>query len=243
MKRRLFKLVVFLLLGAATTIATSWYFAAGRTKDGEWFGHAEQGSSRIERIGAGTWHVYRNERLGQVLIRRYRSIYSPEDQPPEWDIIDWPAERFLPVWASDLLTLKPPEGVLGNAALEGSGWPVVAMRTRYDEVPGPLRGQSIRRVTGGILLTPTAEVRLGDMLYSAKALHLRPLWPGCAINTAFYAVLLWMLRLSPFVVRRAIRRKRGRCIKCGYDLRGTPGGGGGGACPECGMVFCDEGNR
>ncbi len=232
MKRRLLKLFLFLLLGAATTIATSWYFAAGRTKDATWFGHAEQGSSRIGRIGAGTWHVYRNERLGQVLIRRYRSKYSPEDQPPEWDIIDRPAERFVPVWASDLMLLEPPEGVLGNAAVEGSGWPAVAMRTRYDEGPGQLRGQSIRQVTEGILLTPTAEVRLGDMLYSAKALPLRPLWSGFAINTAFYAAILWLLGFGPFAVRRYLRNKQGRCVKCGYDLRGSSGGGGG--CPECG---------
>ncbi len=66
-----------------------------------------------------------------------------------------------------------------------------------------------------------------------RLLPLRPLWPGFAFNTVFYAVLLWILWLSPFVVRRAIRRKRGRCVNCGYDLRGTSGGGGE-VCPECG---------
>ena len=234
MKRRVFRLVVFLFLGAATTIATSWYFAAGRTKDGEWFGHAEQGSSRIGRIGAGTWHVYRNERLGQVLIRRHYSVNSPESLPPEWDI-DRPAERFVPGWASGLLPLEPPEGVIGNAAVEGSGWPAVAMRTRYYEgwrsIAGQAGGQYFRQVTEGILLTPKAAVRWGCMLYRAKALPLRPLWPGFAINMAFYAVLLWMLWLSPFVVRRVIRRKRGLCIKCGYDLRGAEHE----VCPECGL--------
>ncbi len=59
-----------------------------------------------------------------------------------------------------------------------------------------------------------------------------PLWPGFAINTAFYAVLVWMLWLSPIVVRRVIRRKRGHCIKCGYDLRGAEHE----ACPECGAA-------
>ncbi len=62
-------------------------------------------------------------------------------------------------------------------------------------------------------------------------LPLRLLWLGFAINTAFYAVLLLMLWLSPFFVRRVIRRKRGRCIKCGYDLRGAAHE----ACPECGV--------
>ena len=137
----------------------------------------------------------------------------------------------MPVWASDLLALELPEGVLGNAAVEGSGWPVVAMRTRYDEVPGPLRGQSLRQVTEGILLTSTAEIRLGDMLYRAKARPLRPLWPGFAINTFFYAAIVWVLWSSPFTARRLIRRKRGRCLKCGYDLRGAEHE----VCPECGV--------
>ncbi|MEE8156293.1 MAG: hypothetical protein V3T53_15170 [Phycisphaerales bacterium] len=173
--------------------------------------------------------VYRNERLGQVLIRRYRSVNSPESLPPEWDI-KRPAERFVPVWASDLLPLKPPEGVLGNAAVEGSGWPAVAMRTRFDEFAGQLGGQSIRQVTEGILLTPKAAVRRGCMLYRAKALPLRPLWPGFAVNTIFYATVLWLLTLGPFIARHAIRHKRRLCPKCAYFLGQAYGRG----CPECG---------
>ena len=60
----------------------------------------------------------------------------------------------------------------------------------------------------------------------------RPIWPGFAINTIFYATILWLLTLGPFTARRMIRRKRGHCIKCGYDLRGTSGG----VCPECGAT-------
>ena len=57
-----------------------------------------------------------------------------------------------------------------------------------------------------------------------------PIWPGFAVNTIFYAVILWMLTLGPITARRMIRRKRGHCIKCGYDLRGDFSSG----CPECG---------
>ncbi len=56
------------------------------------------------------------------------------------------------------------------------------------------------------------------------------LWVGFAINTIFYAAILWLLTLGPFTARRMIRRKRGHCIKCGYDLRGDFSAG----CPECG---------
>ncbi|MCZ6655485.1 MAG: hypothetical protein O7D91_20955, partial [Planctomycetota bacterium] len=86
--------------------------------------------------------------------------------------------------------------MLGDAAVEGSGWPAIAMRTRYEEwrsVAGQLGGQSFRQVTEGILLTPKAAVRRGCMLYRAKVIPLRPLWPGFAINTIFYAAILWLL--------------------------------------------------
>ncbi len=66
-----------------------------------------------------------------------------------------------------------------------------------------------------------------------NVLPVQPIWPGFAINTIFYAAILWLLTFGPFMARRYIRHKRGRCINCGYDLRGTFGGGG--VCPECGV--------
>ena len=67
-----------------------------------------------------------------------------------------------------------------------------------------------------------------------KLLSLRPIWPGFVNNTIFYAAILSMVTLGPFAARRMIRRKRGRCIRCGYDLRGTSGGEA--VCPECGAT-------
>ena len=58
---------------------------------------------------------------------------------------------------------------------------------------------------------------------------MRPIWPGFAINTIFYAALLWLLVWGPFAMRRFIRRKRGLCVTCGYDLRHADHD----ACPEC----------
>ena len=57
-------------------------------------------------------------------------------------------------------------------------------------------------------------------------------WPGFAINTAFYAVALWLLFAAPLALRRRRRIKRGLCPKCAYDLRGTQTG----VCPECGAT-------
>ncbi len=67
-------------------------------------------------------------------------------------------------------------------------------------------------------------------IFDARALPLRPIWPGFAINTIFYATILWLFIPGPFVLRRLIRRKRGLCVACGYDLRDNLAAG----CPECG---------
>jgi hypothetical protein len=53
-----------------------------------------------------------------------------------------------------------------------------------------------------------------------------PLWP-VALATAI-APGLWLAR----VVRTWRRRRGGRCVACGYDMRGLDGR----RCPECGML-------
>ncbi len=61
---------------------------------------------------------------------------------------------------------------------------------------------------------------------------LRPIWPGFAVNTIFYAAILWLLIPGPFALRRVLRVRHGQCLACGYDLAH----GEHDRCPECGEV-------
>ncbi|MCI0632193.1 MAG: hypothetical protein L0Y44_16240 [Phycisphaerales bacterium] len=56
----------------------------------------------------------------------------------------------------------------------------------------------------------------------------RPLWPGFAINTIFYAAILWLLFAAPFALRRRRRIKRGLCPACAYPVGESE------TCTECG---------
>jgi len=58
----------------------------------------------------------------------------------------------------------------------------------------------------------------------------RPLWPGFAINTLFYAGVLWVLFCGPFALRRMIRRRRGLCAACAYPIGSSE------VCTECGAA-------
>ena len=61
-------------------------------------------------------------------------------------------------------------------------------------------------------------------------LPVTPIWSGFFVNACCFAALTWMLIAGPMALRRMIRRRRGLCPQCAYDLRGT----GHAACPECG---------
>ncbi|MEO1512685.1 MAG: hypothetical protein AAFU70_11480, partial [Planctomycetota bacterium] len=63
-----------------------------------------------------------------------------------------------------------------------------------------------------------------------RALPLRPIWTGLAVNTSFYGLLVFGLVSLVNGARRYRRLKRGRCPACGYDLGFDLRGG----CPECG---------
>ncbi len=67
-----------------------------------------------------------------------------------------------------------------------------------------------------------------------RLLPLRPTWPGFAVNTLFYATLLWLLIRGPFALRRFLRFlrfrrvRRGLCPKCAYPMGESQ------VCTECG---------
>jgi hypothetical protein len=93
--------------------------------------------------------------------------------------------------------------------------------------------QQSQTIDGPLLVRTNTfvAIRLRETEQEPTRLPLLPLWPGFAINTVFYAMILWGLFAAPFALRRRMRIKRGLCPKCAYDLRGS-----GGACPECGAT-------
>ncbi len=180
MKRRLFKLVVFLLLGAIVNVAVAWGCAALSPLDRDPVLFEEYAESR-----AVVWNGF-----------GYR-------------LLDLGLGRDGPTYA-----------------VVESGWPLYCLEAygRWKRRPIATPRLRIDRKLDLWLVGP-------DQLdLDQRTIPLRPIWPGFAINTAFYAAILWLLTLGPFTLRRVIRRKRGCCIKCGYDLRGDFSGG----CPECG---------
>lgn len=105
-----------------------------------------------------------------------------------------------------------------------TGWPLLALRYRVVRPAAPM-GTGEFEVRGGLWI-PTNSRRLEDI----RALPLIAMWPGVAYNSALWGAAAFGVVHGLRGGRATLRRRRGQCPACAYDLKGDPTPG----CPECG---------
>ncbi len=239
MKRWITKIVVFLLLGAIINVAVAWACAA-------FVPVVETTSLQINAAPESadevfyTWEIRRAEGFGHTQVAFNTFFWRPPSP--------WTAKQPELVNRTDarLHGIRPPKsrwwGLNETFVHVVAGWPIRSLVShcyerdaRWSLRRSPLLTR--RQVAEiGLLGHPPKwmeAIVIEDQVvggpFSARVLPLRPIWPGFMINTIFFATILW-LPFAPSGLRRTIRRKRGACIKCGYDLRGTAQM----ICSECG---------
>jgi hypothetical protein len=249
-RRWLVTILLFLLLvsgGAIVNVAVAWGCAALITCDRS----AVVAKGRLQSRSP-TWWAILCRRPGCRLVLGVPlgaelAVRATTDGPEIWD---GPSE-CLPRWCKE----PPSRSMLLHAPAircDAFGWPLGSLecqavwgsRSETDSVWARLWGAPSDgrfdprwpQIEGGIMLPPREGYRYydEDFWLAPRALPLHPIWPGFLINALFYAAVLWLLIPGPFALRRFTRIRRGRCVKCGYDLRGQPPEPAAAGCPECG---------
>ena len=231
-KRRLLIVAVFLLAGAVVNVMVAWGCAVtinvhGVESEGaRVFDEMMFGVDRWSRPGAVLVTCYRVRREARV----YRKRGKADELLYDWTGFKVPTPEFK---SGD----RPSE----KRAANGQGWPMLALwcETAFFK-NGEVRGgieTGLPPFNTGLSSEPAPSVSPARfplatrLVTEPRVLPLRPIWPGFAINTLFYAVVLWLLIPGPFALRRLIRIRRGLCPACAYP-RGESD-----VCSECGKAF------
>ena len=214
MRRRLLILAVFLLTGAVVNVGVAWGCAVSirlsmPASPPVW-------AVLREVAPDGRWHSWGIERIKLRGALFFVSFSRSQQHRPD-PSTDLRPDELAPSWGQ--LRTPPDHAVRW---LQAFGWPVVSLWRDYDG--------SNRRMPQ--LLHGLRVTFLGLDGYFPEAVPLNPIWPGFAVNTVFYAAILWLLIPGPFALRRFIRIRGGLCPACAYDLHH----GEHDACPECGRL-------
>jgi len=235
MRRWTLRILICLILitaGAITTVAVAWG------------GALQWGGGVFEYT---TMHLPNDGRARGVSIERdffvSRAGLSGRI-PPEF------AERLL----SDMTkrgyaAIEPPQWLgIVNAVTGGSdfgvqevwaaGWPRRALVAVTMPVQ-PINSGVPFGISGALIVQTEPMPR--QLERASVVLPFRPLWLGFVIDTLFYAAIWFGVFFGFASAKRFIRIKRGRCPRCGYDLRGQrlatsqePPANSQIRCPECG---------
>ncbi|MCH8823268.1 MAG: hypothetical protein IH984_07135 [Planctomycetes bacterium] len=236
MKRRIIKLAVFILLGAIVNVAVAW--ASALWVDAmapKYFPAQLRGNTAANHP---RWGVLVTPEFSSTHVQSSASRKPPARSPlppnATKDEIDaWLAGKAIrvpkdiievPYWSR---TSKPPKESDYEAMglwEEARGWPMRSLVWYYSH----RFSDSIEIKRWSIELSGTQ-----GPIGLPRALPLRPIPLGFVINSLIYALCIWILFAVKANLRRITRSKRGHCIKCGYDLRGSSGISG--VCPECGV--------
>ncbi len=228
-RRRFIRAILCLLLGAVTTVGVAW----GCVLLGEPPRLLHEVSVQRERaeiicreFGAGPWCIRWVEKTGSFdSFREHtrlhtRRAYGRGDfealgdaaaaMPDVMSGTTWQqtalAQRML---AGGWGRLPEADGVHRCIA---AGWPLRSMWGWLVARPDPVRRCGL---LGTTWMTGASD---------APDIPLIPILPGFLLDTLFYAAPWWLILITPGALKRSRRRRRGRCIHCGYDLAGLPAG-------------------
>ncbi|MDY7108593.1 MAG: hypothetical protein SYC29_08140 [Planctomycetota bacterium] len=215
MKRRVLIILFLLLLGAAVNVTVAWACVCVPLPLKTVLPHYSWAD------GSPMWIVWG---LEFRTTEEFKATGPPSDVPTGFpDRVEYVVKKsprfgmsFEAGWSED--DFVPPAQVVLKLS---SGWPMRSMRCRA----WASQGHEHLTVTGAIDLTnwKASPIQL-------LCLPFTPAPFGFVVNSVFYAIVLFVVLPGPLGLRWLIRLKRGRCPKCGYDLRGDLAWG----CSECG---------
>lgn len=210
-RSKLVRIGVFLLPGAIINVAVAWGCAL--------FAHRLSEQPAFYEASGELDLPYRNSTLRidhGAAMQRY-AIWIQWDSGggsyPQLNV-----ESALPAWAKGIHPIWDMSA--DDSVEQATGWPLLSLHG------GVMEGKGRGAIVAPFQLEPGWPVLL----------PCKPMWPGFAIDTLFYAATSRLLFAAPFAWRRR-RTKRGLCAACAYPIGASD------VCTECGECGEPVGRR
>ncbi len=253
MRQQLLRILICLIVGAVTTISIAWIHAA--SFDGMNMSAENPWVHGVSHEGYPYWQATMSTWGGSTVVshKPVDATISPNPPPLPADVSPDQIEEWLrrqreaaqglppstmpddpvvaiPYWSR--AASRPAEISRDvNYLDDARGWPFRAMMSFHDGTWSAGSAGSIHTPIGADWRWDFGEPHgLGGV---PRGFPLRPIWWGFLADTVIFASIAFAL-LGIFPAMRALRRRKGRCPQCGYDLRGALDAG----CPECGWRRC-----
>lgn len=211
----IFTTVLLLALGGGVTVVSAWVCALIVDVSG-----AEAERSVFE-TDDGWWIVDHVEAFGSIRVLRCVPVAGIEPEQVE-------ADHRSPHWWMNLHGRRAQDpGAAWRWMEDLRGWPFPALRSHI-EFRGGDDWETLATAPGFAMDGSFDD--LPARKTTLRVLPATPVWRGFILNTLYYAAITGGLFVVSRWAWRRVRRERGRCPACGYDLRGDLDGG----CPECG---------
>jgi len=178
--------------------------------------------ARVDRFGY-TWIDTTRAKSSRGTFRVHEYGPDPVELAPHWGNLQDLDSRFL-----QRNSQNHERSVLQQLGNIACGWPLRSFWCEIYRAVGEARWNDATGLRGGVDLG--LEGWRGSQMWP-RVLPMRIIGFGFAINTIFYAVLLWVLFLLPGIIKRTPRRRRGLCPACAYPT-GTSE-----VCTECGAAI------
>lgn len=209
--------LVSFILGVVTTVGVAWGLALLQT-----WGEPEGGTTLLSPIDTSVSSVMVEQVWQRGAVVR-NVITLPDSRggilrlPDMFGTVRLLEREDVDVgWGLAHRAVENGEEVFGGE--EARGWPCVALYSYATEVSDPPARH------GGL------RVREDPLGFDHRFIPLLPIWRGLAIDTGFYGAGWGVVLIMPVLMRGLWRKKRGRCPRCGYDVKRDFAAG----CHECG---------